>query len=176
MKSDKIVSMWDIPVDELDRKFVCRMIQSKKNLISYMTMVIAKRYRDISYKEIYSYVMEYFYKAMRAYRPDKGSFIPYAYFYVYARASSKIKSHRKFESRYISSDMEYFTYSEPTIDQQILIKKSLSALSSKEKEIIESYAYKVPIKVVMKKMKIKTRYEYRKIFEGAIEKMRKCVL
>lgn len=164
MDEKRIRSRWDVPSEKMTRENIAHLMKHNKKIVWNITGRLMKRYMTFEKEDIYSIVLEGFYRAVKAYRPDRGSLEVYAECYCWAwannyfRAKIKDKIRRQSES---SARIDYIEQVEISNEDRAFIKEIRSQLSDEENDLLDRHAYGIPIKKSISEMNLKTRHNYR---------------
>ena len=174
MSDNKIKSRWGVAPSKMTRKNIDFLIRSSQRTIKKVVLAFLKRNQGFEYNEAYSIAMVAFYKAVLAYKPEKGSLLKYAECYCWASLMSDAKKRHKLkgiESPYeaeIAEDTSNLPY-----DDEITLKEIKEGLGDVEYEIIEQHFYGVPIDERLHILGLNTKFQYNNRFEDAMLKAKR---
>jgi len=159
----------------MSRENIVYLIKNNKGLV----LSVAKRYKKkryyLKWEEVYSVTLEGFYRAILAYQPSRGDLITYAECYCWGWLKGYYKANR-YNDKEVTMPMDMFAFNKGlSIDDRIVVKQIKERLSDDEKEILDCYCYKIPIKDSIKILGLKNRHHYKKKLEKVMKKMKEMV-
>jgi len=164
MSEKKVRSRWDVPPERMSRDNIAYLMRHNKKIVWNITGRLMKRYMSFEKEDIYSIVLEGFYRAVKAYRPDRGKLEVYSECYCWAWANAyfrtkiRDKMRRREESSIAIDQVEDVDISE---DDRLLINEIRNQLTAEENDLLDRHAYGIPIHKTIDEMNLKTRHNYR---------------
>ncbi len=172
-KSSAIRSRWNVSFKEMSRTQLIHLLKNNRDVVKNKADAYYKTHLWLSYNEVYSVAYEGFYRAIRAYDPDKGDLVTYAECYCWGWLGTYFNSRSvkrdKREVRIVHDNFEKAN----TISREdaLFLKQLKEYLTTYEMDLLERHCYGFKIKDSIEHLGI-TRPTYKRHLKNALDKAR----
>ncbi len=172
LKSKEICSRWNVSYEEMSREQLIYLLKNNRGVVKNKAKQYYARHYWLDYNEIYSVAFEGFYKAILAYKPEKGNLLNYAECYCQGWIKTYFDSRKPDRREVQLVHNNYEKLNAIPYDDVLFLKQVKEILNSDEIEILEHYSYRIKIKDSMKYFGFDTRHQYAKLLQNTLSKVR----